>query len=65
MRKITIVEVWDPIKEEYVSVKQAINQGLFDPQTYLFFSPKEDKYYSITEAAQRFMFKSAIDLVCV
>jgi len=62
MRKITILEVWDPVQEEYIPLKQAINQGLFNTLTYLFYNPKEDKHYSITEAAQRFMFKSAIDL---
>ena len=62
MRKITILEVWDPVQEEYVPLKQAINQGLFDTTTYLFYNPKENKHFSITEAAQRFMFKSAIDL---
>ena len=62
MRKITILEVWDPLQEVYVPLKQAIIQGLFDTSTYLFFNPKENKHYSITEAAQRFLFKSAIDL---
>ena len=61
MRKITISEVWDPIQNQYVSLKQAINQNLFNTETYLFYNPKEKKYYSITEAAQHNLFKSAID----
>jgi hypothetical protein len=35
---------------------------LFNTKTYLFFDPSNNEYYSITEAAQRGMFKSAIDL---
>jgi hypothetical protein len=62
MRKITILEVLDPVKNEFVPLKQAINQGLFNPRTYLFFNPVESKHYSITEAAHRGLFKSAIDL---
>lgn len=62
MRKITILEVWDPVKKEFAPIRQAINQGLFSPKTYLFFSPTENKHYSITEAAKRGLFKSAIDL---
>ena len=62
MRKITILEVWDPCINEYIQLKQAINQGLFNTQTFLFFNPIEQEYYSITEAAKRGLFKSAIDL---
>ena len=62
MRKINILEVLDPIKNEFVPIRQAINQGLFSTKTYLFFNPKENRHYSITEAAQRGIFKSAIDL---
>ena len=62
MKKITILEVWDPVKNEFVPFKQAIYQGLFNTRTYLFFDPITKKYYSISEAAQRGLFKSAIDL---
>jgi hypothetical protein len=62
MRKITILEVWDPAKKEFIPIRQAINQGLFNTRTYLFFSPDENKHYSITEAARKGLFKSAIDL---
>lgn len=62
MRKITILEVLDPVKNEFVPIRQAINQGLFNTRTYLFFNPIENKHYSITEAARRGLFKSAIDL---
>lgn len=62
MRKITILEVWDPAKKEFIPIRQAINQGLFNTRTYLFFSPPENKHYSITEAARKGLFKSAIDL---
>jgi hypothetical protein len=62
MRKITILEVLDPIKKEFIPIRQAINQGLFNTKTYLFFDPIENRHYSITEAAQRGIFKTAIDL---
>jgi len=62
MKKITILEVWDPYERKYVPLKQAINQGLFNTETYLFFNPIEKKFYSITEAARLCLFKSAIDL---
>lgn len=62
MRKITIVEVWDPCAEKFIPLKQAVNQGLFNTETYLFYNPIAAKFYSITEAAQQGLFKSAIDL---
>ncbi|CAF0712708.1 unnamed protein product [Brachionus calyciflorus] len=62
MRKITILEVLDPVKNEFIPIRQAINQGLFDTKTYLFYDPIEQKKYSITEAAKLGLFKSAIDL---
>ena len=62
MRKITIVDVWDPCAKKFIPLKQAVNQGLFNTETYLFYDPSEGKYYSITEAAQHGLFKSAIDL---
>jgi len=62
MKKITILEVWNPCERMYIPLKQAINQGLFNTETYLFFDPIEKKYYSITEAAKLCLFKSAIDL---
>lgn len=62
MRKITILEVWDPVRKEFIPIRQAINQGLFNTRTYLFFAPDENKHYSITEAARKGLFKSAIDL---
>ena len=62
MRKITILEVMDPIKKEFIPIRQAINQGLFSTKSYLFFDPIENRHFSITEAAQKGIFKTAIDL---
>jgi hypothetical protein len=62
MRKITILEVLDPVKNEFIPIRQAINQNLFNTKTYLFYNPVEDKNYSISEAAQKGFLKSAIDL---
>jgi hypothetical protein len=61
MRKITILEILDPIRKEFIPVKQAINQGLFNPRTYLFFNPVDKRHHSISEAAKLGLFKSAID----
>ena len=62
MRKITIIEVLDPVKKAFIPIRQAINQGLFNTKSYQFYDPIENRHYSITEAAKRGMFKSAIDL---
>ena len=52
----------DPVRREFIPIRQAINQGLFNTKTYLFFDPVANCHYSITEAAQRGLFKTAIDL---
>lgn len=52
----------DPIKKEFIPIRQAINQGLFSTKSYLFFDPIENRHFSITEAAQKGIFKTAIDL---
>ena len=61
MKKISILEAFDPYKEEFVPIKQAINQGLFNSSTYLYFNPLEKKHYSITEAEKNGFLRLAID----
>lgn len=61
MRKITILEVFDRLEDRFVPVRQAINQGLFNSRTYLFFDPVEQQHYSISEAAKLGLFKCAIE----
>ena len=61
MRKITILEVLDRARGEFVPIRQAIHQGLFNTRTYLFFDPVDQRHYSISEAASLGLFKAAIE----
>jgi hypothetical protein len=61
MRKITILEVLDRSSGQFVPIRQAINQGLFNAHTYLFFDPVERCHYSISEASERGLFRAAIE----
>ncbi|RNA44606.1 microtubule-actin cross-linking factor 1-like isoform X4 [Brachionus plicatilis] len=61
MKKITILDAFEPFKQEFVPIKQAINQGLFNTSTYLYFNPAENRHYSITEAEKNGFLRLAID----
>lgn len=61
MKKITILDAYDPYKEQFIPIKQAINQGLFNSSTYLYFNPLENQHYSITDAEKNGFLRLAID----
>jgi hypothetical protein len=62
MRQIRIIEVLDTRTNDFIPVKEAISRDLFNPTTFIFYDPVKKKEFSISEAAERGLFKSSIDM---
>jgi hypothetical protein len=61
MAQVSILEIFDPFINQFISVDQAISRGIFNDVTYQYNDYLNNKTYSITDAAKRGFFRTEVN----
>ena len=61
MAQVSILEIFDPFINQFITVDQAISRGIFNDVTFQYNDYLNNKTYSITDAAKRGFFRTEVN----